>query len=173
MLACAQLNTDRITAIGRNALYFDDYVLSIQYFNQVIKLKPYLSEPYLLRAIAKIQLGDYVGAEIDCNAAIERNPFQPGAYYTRGFIYRQTNQLEKAEHDFNEALVFAPENKTYIAMRADLVSRFREAGYVIDDSMGTIITKTYFWLFASAEQLEQLNCGDDMTVYIYAPPISA
>ena len=25
----AQLNTDRITAIGRNALYFEDYVLSI------------------------------------------------------------------------------------------------------------------------------------------------
>lgn len=64
-------------------------------------------------------------------------------------------------------------DERYIAMRADLVSRFREAGYVIDDSMGTIITKTYFWLFASAEQLEQLNCGDDMTVYIYAPPISA
>ena len=62
----AQLNTDRITAIGRNALYFDDYVLSIQYFNQVIKLKPYLSEPYLLRAIAKIQLGDYTGAMLDC-----------------------------------------------------------------------------------------------------------
>ena len=41
----AQLNTDRITAIGRNALYFEDYVLSIQYFNQVIHLKPYLSEP--------------------------------------------------------------------------------------------------------------------------------
>ena len=52
----AQLDTDRITAIGRNALYFDDYILSIQYFNQVIKLKPYLSEPYLLRAIAKIQV---------------------------------------------------------------------------------------------------------------------
>ena len=75
MGAMAQLNTDRITAIGRNALYFDDYVLSIQYFNQVIKLKPYLSEPYMLRAIAKIQLGDYTGAELDCNAAIERNPF--------------------------------------------------------------------------------------------------
>ena len=67
VMSMAQLNTDRITAIGRNALYFDDYVLSIQYFNQVIKLKPYLSEPYLLRAIAKIQLGDYVGAEMDYN----------------------------------------------------------------------------------------------------------
>ena len=41
-----QLNTDRILTIGRNALYFEDYVLSIQYFNQVIKIKPYLAEPY-------------------------------------------------------------------------------------------------------------------------------
>ena len=129
----AQLNTDRITAIGRNALYFDDYVLSIQYFNQVIKLKPYLSEPYLLRAIAKIQLGDYTGAELDCNAAIERNPFQPGAYYTRGFIYRQTNQFEKAQADFTEALVFAPENKTYIAMRADVLAELKQYDLALQD----------------------------------------
>ena len=129
----AQLNTDRITAIGRNALYFDDYVLSIQYFNQVIKLKPYLSEPYLLRAIAKIQLGDYVGAELDCNATIDRNPFQPGAYYTRGFIYRQTGQLEKANKDFNEALIFAPENKTYIAMRADVRAELEQYEFALQD----------------------------------------
>ena len=131
--AQAQLNTERITAIGRNALYFDDYVLSIQYFNQVIKLKPYLSEPYLLRAIAKIQLGDYVGAEMDCNAAIARNPFQPGAYYTRGFIYQQTNQPEKAERDFSEALVFAPENKTYIAMRADALAELEQYDLALQD----------------------------------------
>ena len=130
---CAQLNTDRITAIGRNALYFDDYVLSIQYFNQVIKLKPYLSEPYLLRAIAKIQLGDYMGAELDCNDAIKRNPFQPGAYYTRGFIYRQTNQLEKAERDFSEALIFAPENRTYIAMRADVLAEMEQYERALHD----------------------------------------
>lgn len=129
----AQLNTDRITAIGRNALYFDDYVLSIQYFNQVIKLKPYLSEPYLLRAIAKIQLGDYLGAELDCNDAIKRNPFQPGAYYTRGFIYRQTNQLEKAERDFSEALIFAPENRTYIAMRADVLAELEQYERALHD----------------------------------------
>ena len=132
-MATAQLNTDRITTIGRNALYFDDYVLSIQYFNQVIKLKPYLSEPYLLRAIAKIQLGDYTGAELDCNAAIERNPFQPGAYYTRGYIYLQTNQLEKAKKDFSEALIFAPENKTYIAMRADVLAGLEEYELALDD----------------------------------------
>lgn len=133
IIASAQLNTDRITAIGRNALYFDDYVLSIQYFNQVIKLKPYLSEPYLLRAIAKIQLGDYTGAEMDCNAAIMRNPFQPGAYYTRGFIYRQTDQLEKAHQDFNEALIFAPENRTYIAMRADVLAQLEQYDLALQD----------------------------------------
>lgn len=115
-----QMNTDRLTAIGRNALYFDDYVLSIQYFNQVIKLKPYLPEPYLYRGIAKIQLGDLRGAERDCNAVIERSPFMPGAYYTRGFIYRQLREYEKAERDFNEALDLSPENRTYLLMRADV-----------------------------------------------------
>ena len=115
----AQLNTDRITAIGRNALYFEDYILSIQYFNQVINLKPYLSEPYFYRAIAKIQLEDYQGALRDCNAAIERNPFSPGCYYARGYIYLQLNELAKAEADYSEALVFSPENRTYMILRAD------------------------------------------------------
>lgn len=49
----AQINTDRVLTIGRNALYFEDYVLSIQYFNQVIKSKPWLAEPYFYRAVAK------------------------------------------------------------------------------------------------------------------------
>ena len=48
VVASAQINTDRVMAIGRNALYFEDYVLSIQYFNQVINAKPYLSDPYFI-----------------------------------------------------------------------------------------------------------------------------
>lgn len=126
----AQLNTDRITAIGRNALYFDDYVLSIQYFNQVIKLKPYIAEPYLLRAIAKIQLSDYQGALRDLNMTIERNPFNPGAYYTRGYVERMLNDYEAADRDFTQALVHSPENKTYMILRADVRSameRYDEA----------------------------------------------
>ena len=117
--AHAQLNTDRLTSIGRNALYFDDYVLSIQYFNQVIRIKPYLAEPYLYRAIAKIQLGDMAGAEKDCSAAIKNNPFLPGAYYTRGFVRLQLKRYSEAEADFSEALIFSPENRTYILLRAD------------------------------------------------------
>ena len=129
----AQLNTDRITAIGRNALYFEDYVLSIQYFNQVIHLKPYLSEPYFYRAIAKIQLEDYQGALRDCNAAIERNPFSPGIYYARGYVYRQLNELEKAEADYTEALFFSPENRTYMLLRADTRAQMKNYDAALED----------------------------------------
>ena len=38
-LAYAQINTERVMTIARNALYFEDYVLSIQYFNQVINAR--------------------------------------------------------------------------------------------------------------------------------------
>lgn len=131
--AKAQFNTDRITAIGRNALYFEDYILSIQYFNQVIRLKPYLAEPYFYRAIAKIQLEDYQGALRDCNAAIERNPFSPGCYYARGYIYRQLNQWEDAEKDYTEALHFSPENRTYMLLRADTRAQMKQYDAALED----------------------------------------
>lgn len=132
-LSHAQLNTDRITAIGRNALYFEDYVLSIQYFNQVIHLKPYLSEPYFYRAIAKIQLEDYQGALRDCNSAIERNPFSPGCYYARGYVYRQLGMPEKAEADYTEALRFSPENHTYMLLRADTRAEMKQYSAALED----------------------------------------
>lgn len=111
----AQWNTDRILTIGQNALYFEDYVLSIQYFNQVIKIKSYLAEPYLDRAIAKIQLGDYQGANEDCTKAIEINPFIPQAYYARGFARRKMNYYNEAIADFSKALEFSP-NSLYLIM---------------------------------------------------------
>ena len=80
----AQINTDRVMEIGRNAIYFEDYVLSIQYFSQVISAKPYLSEPYFYRGLAKMNLEDYQGAEEDCSLSIERNPFVASAYQVRG-----------------------------------------------------------------------------------------
>ena len=92
--AYAQINTDRVMMIARNALYFEDYVLSIQYFNQVINAKPYLYEPYFFRGLAKINLDDYQGAEADCDAAIDRNPFVVGAYQIRGLASRINTMVQ-------------------------------------------------------------------------------
>lgn len=107
----AQVNTDRLIANGRNALYFEDYVLSIQYFNQVVRSKPFLAEPYFLRGIAKISLEDYSGAEQDCNLALERNPFIVKAYECRGIARLNLDKIELAIADFDKALEFSPGDK--------------------------------------------------------------
>ena len=94
----AQINTERMMNIGRNALYFDDYVLSIQYFNMVISAKPYLHEPYFYRGLAKFYLDDYQGAREDCSKAIERNPFFPNSYQVRGLSLINTGAEDRL-HD--------------------------------------------------------------------------
>lgn len=113
----AQLNTDRLMSMGRSALYFEDYVLSIQYFNQVIRSKPQLVDPYFYRGIAKIQLEDYVGAESDLDVVIERNPFIPMAYYARGFALTHMQRWSDAVSDFTLALQYAPDNALYLMNR--------------------------------------------------------
>jgi tetratricopeptide (TPR) repeat protein len=115
--AVAQLNTERVMSIGQNALYFEDYVLAIQYFNWVIAVKPHLYEPYMYRGIAKIQLGDFAGAEADCSQAIKLNPFVPQAYYARGFARQRLEKYAEAEADFGKALEFNPENQNLIQSR--------------------------------------------------------
>ncbi|MDR3218125.1 MAG: tetratricopeptide repeat protein [Dysgonamonadaceae bacterium] len=107
----SQINTNRVLAIGKNALYFEDYVLSIQYFNQVIRSKPYLAEPYLYRAIAKLSLDDYKGAEDDLTFCIERNPFLFYAYLYRGIARQYQNDYANAIEDYNKGLESRPEDR--------------------------------------------------------------
>lgn len=108
LLAAAQINTDRVMLIGRNALYYDDYVLSIQYFNEVINAKPFLYEPYYFRAIAKFYLEDYSGAENDCSEAIKLNPFIEDAYQLRGLCRIKGNKLEEAIADYTQVIEYKP-----------------------------------------------------------------
>ncbi len=108
--AQAQVNTNRMMQIGRNALYFEDYVLSIQYFNRVIIVKPYLADPYYYRAIAKYYLDDLTGCETDCSVAIEINPFLLGAYNLRGIARLRLDKPASARDDFDKGLSYEPEN---------------------------------------------------------------
>lgn len=106
----AQIDTDRMMIIGRNALYFEDYVLAIQYFNQIIKAKPYLSEPYYYRAIGKYSLDDLKGAEQDITKALEINPYYVEGYNLRGVIRQKLGLTAEAEQDYNKGLEYNPEN---------------------------------------------------------------
>ncbi len=116
--AKAQINTDQVMRIGQNALYFEDYMLSIQYFNQAIAAKPYLAYPYFLRSIAKINLDDYTGAEADATKAIELNPFLTDAYEVRGVARQNRGRLHAAIDDYDHALELLPRNRQLLFNKA-------------------------------------------------------
>ncbi len=120
-----QINTEQVLNIGRNALYFEDYILSIQYFNQVIKSKPFLAEPYFYRGVAKINLEDYPGAETDASLAIERNPFIVDAYQVRGIARQNQGKFAEAIEDYNAGLRLNPEEKRFMLNRAVCQAQLR------------------------------------------------
>ena len=107
----AQYNVDRLITIGRSALYYEDYVLSMQYFNQAILVKPYLYEPWFFRGVAKYSLDDYVGAEADCDEALRRNPYVVSIYELRGVARIQQKKYKEAISDYTTALKYDPMNK--------------------------------------------------------------
>lgn len=139
--ASPQINTDQVMNVGRNAMYFDDYVLSIQYFNQAISAKPYLARPYLYRAIAKINLDDYRGAEADATMALDRNPFITDAWEVRGVARQQLGNYRGAVEDYTEALRLLPHNRQ---ISFNLATAQTEAGmYAAADSTFAEVMKAY------------------------------
>lgn len=114
----AQINTDAVTWMGRNALGVDDYLTAIHYFNQVIEVKPYLSRPYYYRAYAKFTLEDYSGAEQDCTRAIELNPFLIEPYQLRGLCRIHNRDFKGAIHDYDRVLQEEPSDQGALYNRA-------------------------------------------------------
>lgn len=110
----AQVDAEQVMNIGRNVLSMDDYMLSIQYFNQAIKAKPYLAEPYYLRAFAKMSLEDWEGAEEDCTLSIERNKFKTETYKLRGFTRQALGKDSLAIEDYNIGLQYNPQDKYFL-----------------------------------------------------------
>lgn len=80
----AQISAEQTLYIGQQLIDSEDYALAVQYLGKTIQAKPYLAEPYYLRALAKMMLGDYAGAQADCSSAIDRNPYIRDQYRVRG-----------------------------------------------------------------------------------------
>lgn len=110
--ANAQINTNSVMVMGRNALYYDDYVVAIGRFNMVISAKPYLAEPYFYRGLAKFYLEDFTGAEADCTNAIERNRYVANPYTLRGLCRIRQQRFEEAAADYERVILLEPANKS-------------------------------------------------------------
>lgn len=134
LCAKAQINAEQVITIGRNVLSMDDYMLAIQYFNQAIKAKPYLAEPYFLRGLAKMSLDDYKGAEIDCTEALKRNKFKTEAYKLRGFARQQLGLDSLAVADYNEGLKHDPTDRYFLFYKGVALSTMKKN----DDALETL-----------------------------------
>ena len=136
-----QINTERVMSIGRNALQFEDYVLSIQYFNQIIKFKPYWADPYFYRAVAKLNLDDYRGAEADATECIMRNPYFNNVFYLRGVVRQNMFNYEGAIADYKEALMHSPANRELLNNLA--IAYVQAEQYEAADSAYNELVKAY------------------------------
>ncbi len=126
----AQIDVDRVITIGRNALYFNDYVVSIGYFNQVVDLRPWMAEPYFYRGIAKISLEDYTGAEADATACLQRNALIPKAYFLRGVARQNLGKIDSAIMDYQRGLELTPNDEGMLVNLAGTLTdskRYAEA----------------------------------------------
>jgi len=108
----AQLNINHYVRVGRTRVSIGNYTGAIEYFNIVIKFKPYLAEAYLYRGSAKHALEDYRGAINDYNKAIDIKPYYPRAFNNRGMAYHNLKNYDKAIVDYNKALEFDPEDES-------------------------------------------------------------
>lgn len=130
-----QIDVDHVISIGRNALYFNDYVVSIGYFNQAIDARPFLAMPYYYRAVGKISLEDYSGAAEDAAACIERNPFISKAYLVRGIARQNLGHPTEAIEDYQLGLELEPNNlgmRLNQALAYSQLKRFDEAERSLD-----------------------------------------
>lgn len=148
----AQFNVDRLLTSGRVALHYEDYVLSIQYFNQAVSQKPYLWEPWQLRAIAKFYLDDWQGAENDATKAIELNPYITELYDLRGITRIRQQKYEDAIADYTKAISQKPNNQNYWHNRAVCLLESKEYDR-LHANLDSLITK-----WKKSPQAYLMNC---------------
>ncbi len=118
MTCRAQFNIDRMLTSGEVALHYEDYVLSIQYFNQIIALRPHMYQPWHLRGAAKFYLEDFAGAEEDATQAISLNPYVDAIYDLRAISRIRLDKYEDAISDYTRAISLNPTQQNYWFNRA-------------------------------------------------------
>lgn len=160
----AQINTEQAVIVGRNSMYFEDYMLAIQYFNRAIMAKPYLALPYFYRAVAKFNLEDYRGAALDAGKALELNPYLSDAWEVRGVARQNYGDDAGAVSDYDHALKLLPRNRQLMFNKAMAQTNLKQ--YSAADSTFTELLEHYP-LFENAylgRARERLEAPDADTV---------
>ena len=108
-IAYAQYDKQSFFYRGRQALMDNKYPQAINVFNLLIKTDSTLHEAYWLRGIAKYNLNDFIGAEVDFSRAIRINPVHTYSYYYRAITHSRMGKYEEALKDLEEVKALRPD----------------------------------------------------------------
>lgn len=105
----AQYNKAYFFYVGRGFLIDNKYQDAIETLNILLKVDPDAYEGYFLRGIAKYNLDDLLGAELDFTIAISKNPVFTTAYQYRAITRSRLGNYDDALNDFQEAIELRPD----------------------------------------------------------------
>jgi tetratricopeptide (TPR) repeat protein len=107
-ISYAQYDKQSFFYRGRQALMDSKYPQAINVFNLLIKTDSTLYEAYLFRGIAKYNLNDFIGAQVDFSKAVQINPVYTPAYHYRAITHSRLGKYEEALKDLDEAMALRP-----------------------------------------------------------------
>ena len=107
--AVAQYNRDYFFYVGRRQMVDNDFKEAIRTLNILLRFDDDAYEGYFLRGIAKYNLDDLLGAEMDFTEAINRNPVFTTAFTYRAITRSRLGNYDDALADFQEAIELRPD----------------------------------------------------------------
>ena len=110
-LQIAPMSADNFHGRGKAQFELDRYPEAISDFTMAIALKPYESEFYISRALAKGKQNDIQGLMADCKKAVDIKKDIPFAYYLMGVCNQIKEQYNEALNDFQKVLYYEPDNE--------------------------------------------------------------
>ena len=129
----SQLDTRNIIYKGRYDIYNKQYHDAIKKFNSVITVKPELVEPYFYRGIAKYELKDYKGAELDLLKVIDMNSFYISAYHYVGIVYGSMSDYNLAIKYLDKAIDLSPYDASILLSRGITRLQMKDTESAIED----------------------------------------
>ncbi len=134
--------------------------------NRSINARPDFWQSYQLRAMIYLTRLDFVRAEKDALAAIERNPKAHPAYNTLGQIYLAQERFAEAADVYNQALDLAPDYALYhyhLGLAQYRLGQFDEAADSLAESTRRTLPiveydlQSYYYLGRSLEALGETD----------------
>ena len=106
--ACAQYDKDVFSFRGRNALADGKYALAIENFNILARLDTTDYWTFFFRGIAKYNLGDLRGAQMDFDTSVRLDPVFTNGYHYRAITLSRIGKYDEALADLETAISLRP-----------------------------------------------------------------